>query len=56
MQMFYFTLGSSDLVRRKSTEVKKREKPLSLTERLKQEFGFDDTEEEARNEKKGKFN
>ncbi|XP_033745121.1 inactive histone-lysine N-methyltransferase 2E-like isoform X2 [Pecten maximus] len=47
----YHFKSSSDIVRRKSTEVKKPAKPLSLTERLKQEFGFDDTEEEAQKEK-----
>ncbi|XP_021351979.1 histone-lysine N-methyltransferase 2E-like isoform X2 [Mizuhopecten yessoensis] len=47
----YHFKSSSDLVRRKSTEVKKPAKPLSLTERLKLEFGFDDTEEEAQKEK-----
>ncbi|XP_060079743.1 inactive histone-lysine N-methyltransferase 2E-like isoform X1 [Ylistrum balloti] len=44
----YHFKSSSDLVRRKSAEVKKPVKPLSLTERLKQEFGFDDTEEETK--------
>lgn len=47
----YHFKSSSDIVRRKSTEVKKPAKPLSLTERLKQEFGFDDSEEEAQKEK-----
>ncbi|XP_078341508.1 uncharacterized protein LOC111110637 isoform X3 [Crassostrea virginica] len=40
--------SSSDLIRRKSTETPKREKPLSLTERLKKEFGIkEDSEEES---------
>lgn len=43
-------LGSSDLIRRNSTETKKKEsKPLSLTERLRQEFGLEDSEEEDDN-------
>lgn len=46
-------LGSSDLIRRKSTEAPKREKPLSLTERLKKEFGFEDSEDESGKEGKG---
>jgi hypothetical protein len=39
-------LGSSDLIKRKS-EAPKREKPLSLTERLKKEFGFEDSEDDG---------
>lgn len=40
-------LGSSDLIRRKSTETKREKRPqLSLSERLKMEFGLDDSEEE----------
>ncbi|XP_061178866.1 inactive histone-lysine N-methyltransferase 2E-like isoform X2 [Saccostrea echinata] len=39
--------SSSDLIRRKSTEAPKREKPLSLTERLKMEFGFEDSEDDT---------
>lgn len=45
--------GSSDLIRRKSTEAPKREKPLSLAERLKKEFGFEDSEDESGKDGKG---
>ena len=41
------SLGSSDLIRRKSTETKREKRPqLSLSERLRMEFGLDDSEEE----------
>ncbi|XP_048739545.2 inactive histone-lysine N-methyltransferase 2E-like isoform X2 [Ostrea edulis] len=39
--------SSSDLIKRKLTEAPKREKPLSLTERLKKEFGFEDSEDDG---------
>lgn len=45
--MKFITLGSSDLIKRKLTEAPKREKPLSLTERLKKEFGFEDSEDDG---------
>ncbi|KAK3101462.1 hypothetical protein FSP39_003787 [Pinctada imbricata] len=44
--------SSSDLIKRKTIE-RRREKPLSLTERLRKEFGFEDCEEE--NTKEGMF-
>lgn len=51
LHLIVFT-GSSDLIRRKSPDSVKEKRPqLSLSERLRMEFGLEDSEEEKDTEK-----